>query len=317
MSISTELDSLAGSKAPGRRDAGCAARSAAAGESFVGRAGVAQAWVLVEHPGPWPQDAPAGLLPAAVVDAAGVLAGRLRVLLIRRGRDRSVSAPLCVISWSDGTRHWMREGTLDGYSDLEDLDLARIADGVEPDFGVVRRRPLVAVCTHGKKDMCCAAFGRPILATLDALGEVDAWECTHTGGDRFAANMVVYPQGLFFSRLSASTAQEAIAAHRAGDLALPHFRGRSALPMPAQAAEHVVRERTGIARIDALEAADARPAGDGWEVRIRLEGREFRVALHLARQGEDLTHGCGVGRVAWNSWVVEEVVEVSEITENG
>ncbi|SEM45521.1 sucrase ferredoxin [Rhodococcus maanshanensis] len=288
-------------------------QSSRVGEEMVGRAGVSASWILIEHPGPWPASAPESVLPAFVSQRLDAVAGRLRVLLIRRPRARRVPDPLCVISWSNGTRHWMREKRVRDYRELDGLDFGSIAAGVEPDFGVERRVPLVAVCTHGKKDACCAELGRPVLAALSAT-DADLWECTHVGGDRFAANVVAFPHGLYFSRLGGDSAREAVAAFLDGSIALPHFRGRSTLSQPAQVAEHAVRELTGIMRIDALrrvvESDD--PGSGGRLVQIQLESRRFGVTVRSEPQGNEIRHGCGSGGpIAWSRWVVVGLREVS------
>ena len=56
--------------------------------------------------------------------------------------------------------------------------------------------PLVLVCTNGRHDPCCATFGRPLARVLrEGAQRDDVWECSHIGGDRFAANIVILPEG--------------------------------------------------------------------------------------------------------------------------
>ncbi|XGU21813.1 sucrase ferredoxin [Rhodococcus sp. 3Y1] len=124
----------------------------------------------------------------------------------------------------------------------------------EPDFGRSRTEPLFAVCTHGKKDACCAELGRPVVAALNAAQIADVWECSHIGGDRFAANMIAWPAAVYFSRLDGNSAIDAAEKYQAGELELLHLRGRAALSQAAQAAEHAVRRATDIVATDALES---------------------------------------------------------------
>ena len=46
--------------------------------------------------------------------------------------------------------------------------------------------PLLLVCTHGRRDACCAQFGRPTAMALARRYGTAVWETTHVGGDRFA-----------------------------------------------------------------------------------------------------------------------------------
>ena len=55
------------------------------------------------------------------------------------------------------------------------------------------------------------------------------WECSHIGGDRFAANMVVLPDSLFFGRMTAPEAEALLDSHADGQIRLEWFRGRSTL----------------------------------------------------------------------------------------
>lgn len=199
-----------------RRADACTRQSSIAGESMAARAGRTHLWVLIEHPGPWPASAPDDVLPRELSDRLDSVAGLIRVVLIRRPNNRQVTAPTCLLAWSDGIRHWMREGAAESYDDLVDLPFETMAAGLEPSFGRSRRTPFFAVCTHGKKDACCAELGRPIVSALTTIPNADVWECSHIGGDRFAANMIAWPSALYFSRLGADSAVEAVNSYLAG-----------------------------------------------------------------------------------------------------
>lgn len=66
------------------------------------------------------------------------------------------------------------------------------------------------------------------------------------GGDRFAANMVVFPDGLYYGRLEPDTVVEVARRRIEGRLELDHLRGRTCYPMPVQAAEIALRRRLGL-----------------------------------------------------------------------
>ena len=98
------------------------------------------------------------------------------------------------------------------------------------------------------------------MALDDAYPE-QTWEVSHIGGDRFAGNLVVLPEGLYYGRLDPRRAIAVAGAHLAGELDLDHLRGRSSYPMAVQAAEHHLRRQVGATRIDDVELV--RRAGDG------------------------------------------------------
>ena len=121
--------------------------------------------------------------------------------------------------------------------------------------------PLFLVCTHGKHDPCCARFGRPLYEALrDELAPDWVWQVSHIGGDRFAGNLVCLPEGLYYGRVDRETAGPVLDEHLARRILIPSYRGRSIYTFAVQAAERVVRERTGLVGIDDLTLREGRSA---------------------------------------------------------
>ncbi|GAB7190529.1 hypothetical protein NUM3379_12350 [Kineococcus sp. NUM-3379] len=140
---------------------------------------------------------------------------------------------------------------------------------------------LLLVCTHGRKDWCCAVRGRPVAAALAALDPAATWECSHLGGDRFAATVLDLPTGTMHGRLTPADVPALHAALVAGRV-LPHLlRGRCADAMVVQAAEVHARLRLGLDGLEDLRPLAARRGGDGatWDVRFRAGRRPVRVLL--------------------------------------
>ncbi len=81
-----------------------------------------------------------------------------------------------------------------------------------------RRGPqrLALVCTNGKRDQCCALRGRPVAAAIAAATDWDTWECSHLGGHRFAATMMLLPTGDMFGWLDPESALEVMQTVRRG-----------------------------------------------------------------------------------------------------
>ena len=104
------------------------------------------------------------------------------------------------------------------------------------------------VCRNGARDPCCALYGADVAR---ALGD-RAVDCTHLGGHRFAANVLVLPDNLMFGRLDAASAVALAAELDAGRLPLEHLRGRCSLEPEQQAAEILVRRELGIDALDGL-----------------------------------------------------------------
>ena len=250
----------------------CRLTSLGLGEPLRASATFAPAWLLVEHPGPWGEKAlsggrfPAGL--AAALDRSSDQAG-VRVNLIRRhgrsgGHGTHVFAANPAAGWVTGT-------VLDDPHEILGLDLAALARGERPaaDGDEPGRRgwrehdgPLFLVCAHGRHDPCCAENGRPVARALSARFPARTWETTHLGGDRFAANMVCFPHGLYFGRVPPEQAADIATAYRDGEIRLGNYRGRCCWPGPVQAGEFWVREESGATGVDDVRLTSAAVEGD-------------------------------------------------------
>jgi hypothetical protein len=252
-------------------DLPCSDASRARGEPLFATASRVERWILVEQCGPWGPpavplsrvgDALAGHLTA---EAAGH-AARLVLLRHPRGIECPPGRKVFLVDSMPGREAlWHRHFEHD-----DELAATRLPAGDDDPGGWSRfDGPLFLVCTHGKHDRCCALRGRPVAEALAARYPERTWECSHIGGDRFAANLLVLPDGHYLSRLEAAEAPGAVADLLAGRLPLAHARGRSSLPLPVQAAQHFAR--TGLDRdgLDDLTLSAQRPDGvDTWVVRL-------------------------------------------------
>ncbi len=221
----------------------------------------ARAWLLIEHPGPWPEEAADAALPGPL-RAAADLAGELgfRVQLIRRpGRQRRPEAAAAAgapagqagplpggslfAGWTAGPAPWLRHGDITGAEQLT-AELAGLSEGRAPAFGSPVTGPLLLVCAHGRRDVCCARLGGPLARSLTQKHRGQVWETTHVGGHRFAANLVILPHGLYYGPVAASSADAAITAYRRGEVALDRYRGRAGQSQDVQAAEYARMQAT-------------------------------------------------------------------------
>ena len=116
--------------------------------------------------------------------------------------------------------------------------------------------PLVAVCAHGKHDQCCAVRGRGATAAIAAEYPEITWECSHLGGDRFAATMLVLPEGLCYGRVDSTESADLVRLYLDGRLDNRFLRGRTSLPHAVQAAQYFAREAYGDDRIASLSPLD-------------------------------------------------------------
>jgi hypothetical protein len=114
------------------------------------------------------------------------------------------------------------------------------------------------------------------------------WQASHVGGDRFAGNLVVLPEGLYFGRVGEEDGDvvRILEAYRAGRIDLPRYRGRSCHAFAVQAAEGHVRRATGLTAISDLRLHRARrDASDRFTIELLAPPtgviHEVEVAVEL------------------------------------
>ena len=153
--------------------------------------------------------------------------------------------------------------------------------------------PLVLVCTHGQHDSCCGRRGYPLFDALRRHDELEVWQCSHIGGDRFAANAVVLPWGLYYGPVEPRDARALTNSISRGEIFLPAYRGRCSLSRPVQAAETFIRRATGILGLDGLrfESREELPFD---QIRVRFRGPgnaafEATIELFIATEAARLT----------------------------
>lgn len=241
-------------------------------------------FLLIEQPGPWGRLA----LTASRLDpdvgravSARAVAVGLRVLLIRRpGRPPARSRRRYALVDSRPGQETVRWGDFGADRELLDLPLDERA-------GQATYDPIYLVCTHGRHDACCAIRGRPVAAALAAARTQQTWECSHVGGDRFAANLVVLPHGIYYGRVDAEDVIELVEAHERGEVVPGVLRGRTRWLPAAQAAQEHARRVYGDLRIDAFEPAGTLPLGDGrWQVRLRHGSGHLLVTVAATTHAE-------------------------------
>ena len=291
----------------------CSGASLLRDEPVAGTASNVRAFLLVEHTGAWGVNA---LRDARLPDGLGEQllqtshdAG-VRVLLARRP-DRSGTDDVRVFAaHADPVEPWLESASLSDIREVLDLDLTALGRGrslgLEPTEGSI-----FGVCTHGRHDACCAERGRPVAAALESAHPEETWEVSHIGGDRFAANMVVLPHGLYYGRLDPVSAIAVAGAHLSGQLELDHLRGRSGLRMSVQAAEVALRRQLEETRIDAVRHLGSATDAGVTTARFDVAGTTYVVRVR-SRQGEKQWLTCQAKRD--NPVLVHEVLDVTSQT---
>ena len=260
----------------------CSVQSAERGDPIYGTASAGTLWVLLELGGAWGHSA--FLQSPSIIDpdlglsiVRRVEKQRMRIVAIRRpGRRPQTPRWRWFIVDSTPGAESVHAGEVDGPAGYLDLAL----DGSD---GAPSTEPLVAVCAHGKHDQCCAVRGRAATASIASAYPEWTWECSHLGGDRFAATGLILPHGLCYGRLDTAVDPASIVElYTQGRLVDSLLRGRTSLPHAVQAAQHFARVETGDDRIDSFAPIDVTHV-DG-RIRVRLTGEAGPVDVVLGEE---------------------------------
>lgn len=181
-----------------------------------------------------------------------------------------------LVGYAEGEHPWLARGVVAG---PDDLDLDALVAGVVPESCILEDEPVFLVCTHAKRNACCARIGLPLARQLAEILPDRVWETSHVGGDRYAANLVCLPHGIFYGSMSQAAAIAAVNAYRSGEVILDRFRGRAGIPEPLQAVEHFARAHTGECAVGGVAVESSRSDGDVTEAIVRVGGVRFQVVV--------------------------------------
>ncbi len=262
--------------------ASCSTQSRRADESLAATASYGRSWLLLEVAGAWGPSAfrnSSVLAPdlGALIERRAAAEGMRLVAIRRPGRARLRDGP-------GGPRwRWARVNSTPGgesieWGEVSDPSGYLTAALEEP--GTPSGDIIIAVCAHGRHDECCATRGRSVAALLAERDPDAVWECSHIGGDRFAATMLLFPHGINYGRADTFDARQMVDEYRAGRVVLPGLRGRSAFRFLEQAAQDAARRAFGDLRVGAYEPVHAARAGHQlWEVLLADPPETVRVKL--------------------------------------
>jgi hypothetical protein len=230
-------------------------------------------WLLVEFAGTWGRNPIRdAALPddvrEALAHATSVLP-RSRLVFIRR---RLVANNGCRVYLARSTpKPALATADLASVAELATFSFTALLEQLAP-----AEKPLILVCTHGQHDSCCGKRGYPLYDALRCNDALDVWQCSHIGGDRFAANALVLPWGLYYGPVEAADAQTFASTVLRDEIYLSGFRGRSTFGRAVQAAETFVRRESGLLARDAFRVVERQDLGDG-RTRVQLRDRSERI----------------------------------------
>lgn len=94
----------------------------------------------------------------------------------------------------------------------------------------------VFVCVHGRRDERCGCWGPPVIEALRAACaaegvDVPVRATSHVGGHKYAGNVIVYPEGVWYGYVRPEDARRIVREHLSGGRLVPELlRGRMEAP---------------------------------------------------------------------------------------
>ena len=273
-------------------------------EPLIGSAPKVEIWFLLSYRGPMGAKAfEESNIPSSVKDHLSAQLESIphsRLLLVRPHPQKDDDVTLHIVIGRELDPFYY-SFKLKRYEDVLALDVPMILDDNPMHSYRIGHRPFYVVCTNGNRDPCCAKYGRPAYEALKQLASQRVWQGSHVSGHRFAANVVVFPHGIYYGRVAPSDAHALLKAGDRGELRLENYRGRACHDPAVQAAEALLRQRTGRKNLDAFQVLDsAQMEPETWSVRFLGTRNELvhRIVLKSRVSEEQDLVSCRSGKKA-------------------
>jgi hypothetical protein len=155
---------------------------------LAGTAPTSDSWLIVMHQGPWGERPLDTLVSRDLTIWANEHDAKILLARTPKGVDPYPLSTFLCSSRSSG----LVVGTLN-------------SQGI-PNLATTRpSSPMLLICTNGKRDACCATFGRNLITESKKLLSPSLFgqilECSHIGGHRFAPTAIWLPENLVLGRL--------------------------------------------------------------------------------------------------------------------
>lgn len=226
----------------------CRASSLDADEHLYGTVPKVDNWLLLEYPEHWEKDSlEKSSIPASVKEELKKILDTLensRLQLIQKEIRKEGPINLYYIKTTEfdpKTYHFQ----FNSYEELIELDLISLIEKGDLSDSKTDEK-LALVCTHGAYDSCCGSQGIPVFNALKRNSDLSVWKTTHVGSHRFAANVVMLPEGIYYGRVSPENVSEIAETHLKGEISLENFRGRCCFHQSAQVSDYFLRKKLEV-----------------------------------------------------------------------
>lgn len=282
----------------------CSQQSFAIAEPIAGSAAPeVRAWLCLEYRERWEADIADNPLPPRLRQRIAAASRHgLRTQLVRRW---NAEGPLQALLVRTEPRPRVWRFRVDDHAALGAIDLDALL--ASDDFAGEADVPseIYLVCTHGRRDRCCALRGTAFFKSLfDLSPSAELWQSSHLGGHRFAATLVYLPRGICYGRLVPEDAEAMLAAHAQGRLYdLRRYRGQTRYPTSVQSAEAWLREQEGDMSLDGPKLLDFSPQGARHQARFQVRDvQHHRLLVEPRRSAVLRKSSCEAAEATAASW---------------
>ena len=258
-------------------------------EPIYGSATEAKYWFLLEYGQPWRSKAVTDNdLPLQVQDFLSRQLAAIphsRLLFIKQQQVKQEKLRFFVVKTAE-IAPTIYEFDLNAYEDLLTLNIAAIVAEQETYNHFKRENPLFLVCTNGKRDRCCAKFGRPVYEALQQSQGEAVWQSSHIGGHRYAPTLLFLPHGVNFGLFTPEEAQAAVDACLDGQIHdLARYRGRTYYAPHVQAADFFLRQELDYHTLAGIQLRTVQPVEENsWIVQFDVLATGGIHELRVQRQ---------------------------------
>lgn len=142
--------------------------------------------------------------------------------------------------------------------------------------------PIFLICTNGKRDKCCAIFGRKLIRELVNRGyERNLWECSHLGGHRYAPIMLTLPSGYCYGRLTTDQASEIMAYSKEDVVYAGGLRGRAGDDIKTQIADCAIRQNLEPKPADDIKILSHTQCASYHRIKAYFRNRDYLIDYRI------------------------------------
>lgn len=218
----------------------CSVAAESRNEEIFATASYCQFFMLVGYKDPFPYSPPKAYL----AETTSWYLQLIKEVKLRKGKLLLIRTDEPVIYYVDhfNSRHFAVDYSKEGFN-TGLLWNHKAVKWQEEDFFLV--------CTNGKRDKCCSLRGMPAFKAFKKFeNQYKVFQCSHVGGDRFAANIVHMPSGVYYGWVTESDVPAIIDATENNSVLLKNFRGRAIQNLIRQAADYFLRKEFQILTIE-------------------------------------------------------------------